>query len=908
MQNRAFTKIKYKLFALFIISSFLVSCNFILVEDSNDSTVVWGSVAMDSPADEANITIEQRGSIVWQGTCTKGHFQWYTSQLSGGELRAIADNITINSVPYSVEISAYVSDYDTGYHIDINLFTTLVDRYIRYYDSSYDEAVSAVERNLHLQAGLDYSAPIMSEALKAYFDPKILMAEAAEYGGLDAYLDHLVIDVMSIETPTLKLNALYSPAEDSLMKDLPISAAEAAAVALGKETAGELLKNYGVVVSDPANQTFLDTLNAQNAKLTQIENQISALNEDVVNLENELGSAIVDMLFDNSDQNILDAVNNLQNLATRLKTNYTSAAAQGATPLNQHYFAISMIGNNALAENNVPGMISTIHINVVPDGASDSKGSLGDYALSVQSKGGHGNLLQKYMVLEAYFAKILSLQHRGLILVTEAINALESGDTNVQYNSNETYINSVFQPLINEEIDEFMRWVDYLVIANSDFDTDLVKPVQFAPDNSGAVYERADFIAQMFSTEHRASADDKSGFVIRLIGQPKEIDDFVSAGGYEAMQMQNGTNMSYDLKLVYHTVYDLESSDFYVSDKPSWAKPYIQWSYAETDEHPSVKDYISGTSTTKYSVAKFVGQDIGNSNTLSAPTEWGTGWGLVSGGNFFDQAVHWSGIVSDMIKYYVFDENNADGAQFDVATANTSGSLSYGSHLYVVRHFPNMSKFGTIKHSTITAPPWNQVSSTFDNGSMKFSFLADIKNINYSTSSHDEDGHQRTLYVYSENHHIDRTIGVTFYFEQPAGEDWELLINSSISTKYTGSKWPMDGFAELNLLDVPYPRPHEILGDVTIHKLRSHYGYSVADQHFGEYDYAYPFRTDGNSKHTLKFEATMDGSIDKSSPSHLNLPKYVQEANVQITKMLFHLKSKDDPYIPYGPRERISGT
>jgi hypothetical protein len=832
-------------------------------------TVVWGSVHLDGGVDEAALTVEVDGDQVWTGSCEDGDFLDRAWFWRSGDVRIVARDVVAGGVPFDAELSAYTPSHVPGEHIEVNLFTTLVDRYRIAQGCDYQQAVAAIQQHLRLPMDLNFGEN--HDAMRMYLDPALVLSEAEAAGGLDAYLDTLVANSMADDTAQSPLGALYgASSESSFCEDLAIAAAESAGSSLGEQAAGVLLQKFGLVSGEAnPNQDVLDALQAQNVELQAIEHQLASLQLALVQLEQQLERATVDLLFESSQQPVRDAIANLDALMTRLGVNFTVQQAQSANPLDPHAFGVSMIGNNASPQNDVLHMLVTLHGSVMPDAVAGHPGALGRYALSLSAGGGQDDVLAAYMAFEAYFGKILAYQYRGLTLITEAINVLEAGDAStVQFNNIDTYRNGVFQHYIDDEVNEFIRWVDYLILANADLATDIANPRQFLPTNTGLIYQRADFVAQQFSSTCR------NGIVLRLIGQPQEIDAFWNAGNQIAMQKYDDITVLYSLAPIYHTSYDLRSPDFYVTTKPAWAKPYIQWSYT-----PASGDYLTGRSTTKVSVAKFVvpmdGRGTWAYGPPDAPADWKGCWGLTSANGPFSEAERLPGLLENIPAYYAFGLAE-DGVTYRYTLSDQfdMSAVPYGSQLFAVRHVPSATSFADGgPQASATPSDSNSTTSAYDAGSLKTTFHTTINNVKVTSHDHyDPSGAAWTTYDYSVSHSGSRTGTLHFTLEQPAQERWSIVTGGTMKSKYNGTSWDTHGSGSLTVG----------AGHVVV----SH-GTPSGDYVSASGSFSLP--VDPNSvPHDVPLGGSISGSINKTGQQNYSSPpKYTVDGVFQCTELSF---------------------
>ena len=857
---------------LAVLAGSLLGCPFL----AERSVPIWGTVDLAGPVDAASVAVTVDDRRIWSGECADGAFLGRAWRRHQGAVRVEAVGVTLDGAPLDATLSMYAPSYRPGEHLEVNIFTTLVDRYRNASGCDYEEATLAVERGLRLPIGLNYAELLHHDAMRMYLDASILLARAESADGLDGYLDALVAGWMSEDGAPTLLGSLYESlgGESSFYEDLAIAAAQAAGSSLGEQAAGALLKHFGLASSEPGNQAILDALAAQNARLEKIEGQLTALQGQLVQLEQQLERATVDILFESSQQAVRDAVINLDDLMTRLGVNFTVAQAQSDHPLDAHAFGLSMIGNNASPQNDVPHMLATINGVIMPDATTGHPGALGRYALSVNSGGGHGNLLTSYKAFEAYFGKILAYQYRGLGLITEAINTLESGDSSVvQYNNIDTYMNGVFLPRIAAQVDEFMRWVDYLVLANADFVTDVANPRKFLPKDAGLVYKRADFVAQQFSSRHLG------GTVMRMIGQPGIINAYWDDPEHCVVETVGDKPRYYYLMAlhpIYRTVYNLQSSDFYVTTRPAWARPYIEWNY-----DAGSGDYRTGRSTSEVAVAKFVlVSHTEPGGGPFPPDDWKDCWALAGRDEFFDRGRPIAGYVEELRGVYTFGLAD-DGVTFEYREGDTSTPLAdrilYGSYLFPVRHVPSTARFATSPDSKSVSPSDNNsVTASYDANLLKWQTHTNIGNVKVTSHSHyDPSGYAWTTYDYASSHSASRQANFVFGLEQPSAERWQIVTSGSLKSKYNGTSWNIHTSGAMSVGA----------------------GHAVASQKTPSGDYQTQTGTYNlpvavtSQPHKAALSMSISGGVKETRESHASPPKYTVDSVHQFTELRFEVIS-----------------
>ncbi len=864
----------FLLLALFILSLLtVISCGSSSHEDEPQDAV-WGSVHAVSEANEADITLYQNNDIVWTGVCTEGTFHALNDNASVADLRAVASNVVSGETGIISELSAYIPAYSPGDHIDINLYTTLIERYMRNYGVEYQGAESAVKEYLRIPENVNGADYAYNRFINNYFDPETFIEFAESYGDVDSYLDTVAEDIYAEGTSHKHLSAMYaSSASSSFYSDLAVTAAKSAGAALGSKTAGYILSTFNEG-TEASNNDILNKLDAQNEKLSDISKNIGKVEEMLSSLQRALDQAVDDILFQGADSPAENAADNIDARYDDLNTYYTSSDLEN-NPLDAHANGIKMIAIDASEQNDVRDMVVTMHDAVLPDKLSGKTGALGRYALSIQ--GSSNNLLAKYKAFEAYFSNVLNYQYKGLLLITEAVNVIQIGDA-VQINNIDTYRNEQFQGYIDDEVDEFLKWVDYLVMANANYSTDIANPSQFLPDSAALVYKRADFIAQQFSSKH------PEGIVIRLFGQPSEIAAFMKDKSYQIVQIDNGTpeKYGYNLTKISENSYNLKNSEYHESYTPDWAKNYLEWIYNSDSD-----GYSDGYSTSTVSSAKFVYKYDGpRSEVIYYPPFWNdeTSWSLVSENRFFDKGAKWSGYFVKNYDFYKLSLNESGNYEYTKTSSKSGDASAYGFALYPVRHVPGkeLIVYGL---DTSKDPTDNSVSVAFDSKSLKTSFSTNISHVPYKRSTYGGPYNAWDVYHFEESHEAHSLFIVNFSLHEKNGDRWQVAITASSKGKYDGTDWDTRTNLSLMLTDSPV----DVFPQGIINNYASKGIYNSESGSCTRTLECMGFPCDETFK-MLKFLAEIRGGIDKTYTDHLpTAPKYKEDGTVTIDKILFEL-------------------
>lgn len=863
----------------------IISCGSSSFEEGGSSSIeeesqkaLWGSVHLVGEVDSADITIYQNNTEMRSVICNDGTFHNTLDNITEGAVRAVAGNVITEGIVRVQKLSAFVPSYSPGDHIDINLYTTLVDRYMQNYGADFNDSEMAVKTYLNIPENVNVSEYAYNRYIQSYFSPERFKEYGEVNGGIDTYLDTVTANIYAGGSNHHNLNSMYmGGSSESFYEDLAITAAKSASSALGNKTAGYILSTFHEG-TEASNDDILNKLDEQNAKLDEISSTLDHITGMLTSLQKALDHAVEDILFAESDSKVEQAIGYIKARMSDLNTLYDTSELNNPIPIDAHANGIKMIGINASVQNDVVSMVNELHDAVMPEIASLKPGALGRYALSIQ--GSEKGLLDKYKAYEAYFSQILSYQYRGLMLITEAINVLQEGDAQlVQFTTLGPY-KKRFQVFIDEEIDEFLRWVDYLVMSNADYSTDIANPVQFLADNSALVYKRADFIAQQFSAKH------PQGLVIRLFGQPSEIQNFMNSESYQIVQIHDGWPMdwAYNVNKISSNDYDLKSSEYYETSPPEWSKSYIEW----IDSNDS-DGYSDGYSTSQVSSAKLV---LDLTQPLQEPIYYPdysndeTSWSLVSESQWFDNGAKWQGYFNDTLGWYNLSLNDDGIYEYKKVRSSTTGASEYGFVLYQVRHVPSKKLITSDIEISKNPSANNSVSASFDSDSLKTSYSTDINNVPYKAKSNYANGSSWTTYRFEEKHSASNDFGLNFNLHKQDGENWSLGIKATVQARYDGTNWNTHTGVILWLKDVPYLRFPYIYPLANVSPKKGSYSFDSGEMDFPLVCTPLPC---SETEQSIQFYAGFDGKIDKTYESKPKSPTYTEEGTIRIEQMLFKL-------------------
>ena len=523
--------------AVLVMLVLLTSCNGFL-----SGPILWGRADTDIPVETATVRVAEAGTgrFICQGTVVGGNFLEKTSvwEFCG---RGEDLDVTVfggqGAKDGGVTLRAYVPGHAASQPIYVNLLTTLVAAYMDKAAVPYETAQNAVFDYL----GIPRDSSIISEAhqgrSQAHFDPDQFVAKALENGGVNAYIDALAAGEIGVQSPQ-SFSALRAPSgeapapmESSLFDDISSGVLSGIGSFAAQQAIGWVLASFGYQDATDRRFNEIDAqLKIMNTKLNDIEtdlNQVSQQVEAVLNAVNLSRDEVIQQVAGYSVESTLDTIKNqYDNLRDSFPFDdpqkHTQAGAGRA-----HEFAVSIATSghydfdqllynlNSIMLGSTPGTVGFLDActNVLIDRAAAGEG-----------------LLDCYMVLENYFAEMLAVEGKGLVLMTEALHVLNNdlAQEDKDFTGSTAAFKKKFDGYISAQIEKFLSCVDRLVVSRANIRTCLVNQTQFLADGTATVYERADFLASRFSAAHPA------GLVLRVIGTPADVLNLYNSGIFVA--------------------------------------------------------------------------------------------------------------------------------------------------------------------------------------------------------------------------------------------------------------------------------------------------------------------------------------------------------------------------------------
>ena len=426
-------------------------------------------------------------------------------------------------------------------------------------------------------------------------------------------------------------------------------------------------------------------INDLNAIQTQLNNLAGQISLDMATINSNQQS-----IYMESRESIIDnTYANMQALSTTMigtaqgKTEAALLASQiitGTTSIDQQLFDIyyAMVGKAAGMKSALDAFTDVLVAQDPKTGPSDPK------------------VLNRYLALEMYFKQLVQIQLKGAALMVEGLHhrdnpwvgATKAGAQTVAQpyglgdypGTAEQWMTKKFQPQLEEQVEEFLRCTDRLVLFYSELRTDITTTdaaVSMLPADTDNIFSRADFIAAQLSSRH------SFGLNVRMVGEPDEVQNFTnnpSPPGYEFFVEDWSTLTEHNMTIVplgsstdngYPARLNPVEKWWFWPD--GYTQAYIQWnwgSYATGTNAGTVSGHISFNSATDIAVAKYNDPTPPAANMLVVTSQQ----------NEAAQIGQWPNTMVHLMDYYNDD--------MDIVAAGTAGAHYYGHGTLTIRHRP----------------------------------------------------------------------------------------------------------------------------------------------------------------------------------------------------------------------------
>jgi len=371
---------------------------------------------------------------------------------------------------------------------------------------------------------------------------------------------------------------------------------------------GWILNIVGLSQPNP-DQDMIDALDVMNQKLDTIISDLTVIKTELDSIMKQIKISM-DVIINNEQQLSIkvpqDTINNafINLQAFQSSEIGTDTGKKNAADMAEDIFST--------ARSNIDLQIYSIYSGVLGL-ATQSNGVLNALTSSLVDHTGDGELLGRYQALQSYFKTLLQVQLKGANMMVEALHyrdnplpSLERGLTRLTQIQPGDYPGTAkewwdkkFMPMLADEVEEFLRCTERLVLAECDLRTDAAGVSQaFLPDDAETIFSQADFLAAQIAPSRHSF-----GLVVRVIGEPDTVKaistQYQVMGNEQAMQpVQLGVDKK-DVRMVP------------VEQWNNWpdgsAQKYMQWNWHTYSSDPghSTTGFLQYTLADEIAVAQY---------------------------------------------------------------------------------------------------------------------------------------------------------------------------------------------------------------------------------------------------------------------------------------------------------------
>lgn len=748
----------------------------------------WGEVEINAPVDAGSVTISTVGSgdELWIGPVENGAF---AGRMQAWKLWGSPKDVLVTATGgqsagkcVTGTLKAYVPAYDPSQPVRVNLISTIVAAFMDVKHVSCQEAHDKVFDFLQIPR----DNPVVTEGHLVrnapFFDPERFMAQAETAGGMDAYIKELVQNHVGTGEAQ-SFSSLQGPMAGGAATEIGSFLLEKVVggiwdgfIAYDTDAAmGWVLSSYGFGDDSNAQFEVIDqTLEEMNGKLDTIENDLAVISGQLDALLAAVNLSRDEIIQQIVGCDISEPQNVINNQYYNLSTNFPhgDGVAHTSTGCNNAAdFATSMTTSGRC---DIDQKLASLNAGILGSDVGTT-GFLDACTNVLIDKAMAGtDVLDCYKVLESYFAELLSVEGKGLVLMTEALH-FQKGDINrtqKDYYGTASQFLTKFQGCVDAQKAKYMSCVDRLVVSQINVRTDLANPPQFLPDGAGSVYERADFFAMQLTTAPFTTLPSTStpsaatpsitpqpaGLIVRVIGTPAQVMAMYSAGFYvretavDTVCPQSGsgtaTTTETDYLLTPVTVNGNGYNTYPATLPNNSQKGYLEWSLLETVNQFQlqknivvVKLALSDTvlSTQTYTDSDACSSGAGTTHEVSWTIEPGLQGPTV-------------GSPTDLLRTY--DD------QFNPAETGTQ----YACQTLFHRQLPGSWRSS---QAWVSKQGGNQLGCLFDPATMSQTPLLTIRDFTRTARTYYDDGAPDTIYYKSVNFEANGSQSIDFMPHSP---------------------------------------------------------------------------------------------------------------------------------------------
>ncbi len=384
---------------------------------------------------------------------------------------------------------------------------------------------------------------------------------------------------------------------------------------------GWVLSAFGSGGSSPDVSSALQDMDG---KLTQIEADLQQIEGELALIAQALSIDTAKILSEAQQTEMSQAELSINNQFTNVQLfakDGVPGSAAAKTAAQQFADDFLTTGNNDMDAN-----VYTIYGIIMNVNQDLNGGALNALTSMLVAEANDGQLLARYETLESYFNSLLEIQMKGAILMVEALHHRDNpfgGGTTAQGpgvgvwpGTAEQWYNQKFLPQIADEVEEFLRCTDRLVVADADLRTDVGLPVipnslpfvnqePFLPADADTIFSRADFLAAQISPIRHSF-----GLVVRAVGEPDSINSYVAQN--EAPTTTSADNTMHLTPLGPGTdptqwvKVRLVPVEVWNNWPGGYTQAYMQWNWKQYNgDATPFSDYMSFDAATQIAVAKY---------------------------------------------------------------------------------------------------------------------------------------------------------------------------------------------------------------------------------------------------------------------------------------------------------------
>ena len=369
-----------------------------------------------------------------------------------------------------------------------------------------------------------------------------------------------------------------------------------------QEALGWLLSLTGVD-KDKATEEMKNQLDKMNKKLDYIIDELRNIESELADILKAIQMVEDDIINNNENLKIADDIDVIENQYGNLQ--YFTVDVMGTAEGKARALELA---DDILAAGgyDIDQKLYNIYAGIMGKDPGITEGAMSAWTTTLIDKVGTEDLLNLYLSLEYYFGSLISTQSKGLTLMVEALHHRDNPVTAASGRftqgfpgTAEQYLDEKFAPWMEDEVEEFLRCVDRLVVAGLDLRTNATAPVKMISTDVRQIYFRADFLAAQVSSRH------SFGLAVRLIGEPDSLQAYVKD---KVPVLAEGASMEIvpvglpgrrkDVRLT--------AVEHWMHWPEGYTEAYMQWNWGACDDNNNKHEgFIVFNGATEVAVAKF---------------------------------------------------------------------------------------------------------------------------------------------------------------------------------------------------------------------------------------------------------------------------------------------------------------